>query len=85
MTKYCPNCGKPYEEGVAFCAGCGTSLNGAKPAKASFKSAITKKGLSEVAGKSVKVFTIIVLVLYNKRTIDIPRSVDISTLMESPE
>ena len=63
MTKYCPNCGKPYEEGVAFCAGCGTSLSGAKPAKASFKSAITKKGLSEVAGKSVKVFTIIVLVL----------------------
>ena len=63
MTKYCPNCGKPYEEGVAFCAGCGTSLNGAKPAKPSFKSAITKKGLSEVAGKSVKVFTIIVLVL----------------------
>ena len=63
MTKYCPNCGKPYEEGVAFCAGCGTSLSGAKPAKAGFKSAITKNGLSEVAGKSVKVFTIIVLVL----------------------
>ena len=51
MTKYCPNCGKPYEEGVAFCAGCGTSLNGAKPAKASFKSAITKKGLSEVQAR----------------------------------
>ncbi len=63
MTKYCPNCGKPYEEGVAFCAGCGTSLNGAKPPKAGFKSAITKQGLNDIAGKSVKVFTIIVLVL----------------------
>lgn len=63
MTKYCPNCGKPYEEGTAFCAGCGTSLGGAKPAGAGFKSAITKKGLSEIAGKSVKVFAIIALVL----------------------
>lgn len=63
MIKYCSNCGKPYEEGTAFCAGCGASLAGGVPAKAGFKSAITKEGISQVIGKSVKVFTVILLVM----------------------
>ena len=29
--KQCPNCGKDYEEGQAFCTGCGTALREAPP------------------------------------------------------
>ena len=63
MIKYCSNCGKPYEEGASFCTGCGAALAGSVPAKAGFKSAITKDGISEVISKSVKVFTVILLVM----------------------
>ncbi len=62
MTKFCQNCGTPYEEGTAFCSNCGNNLSGV-PAAPKKKSAITLDKISELATKRAKALMIIVLVV----------------------